>query len=163
MTPWTYLRISARWEIARLRRCWRGEAAESPRALAEPMPEPERPRCECSEADREEPAPAFTLAERRRLDYLADWWWSASPGTREAGADLADWLRGELPDVPPLVAARVLLAAGRHMERAANAAEDERGALQGIADAMFGAPTVLAGAAELDAELTELAEGRPWA
>jgi hypothetical protein len=114
------------------------------------------------EADGTAPAPGFTAADRRRLDQLAQWWESAGEGARLKGADLAEHLRDELPDIPASVAARVLLHAGRHIGDAANAEEDDRDALRVIADALQAAPTVLADMAAITEDFTGLAEERPW-
>jgi hypothetical protein len=147
--------VRARGGLARLLRAWRGRRPDCDM-------EPEWPPFAPMEDDEDGAVRGFTIADRRRLDDLAQWWETAGEGARLKGADLAGHLRGELPDIPASVAARVLLHAGRHIGDAANAEEDDRDALRVIADALQAAPTVLADMAAITEELTGLAEERPW-
>lgn len=158
IVPWLeFARASARWELGRLLR--RSRMRPAGRALKPGLRHPGWPPLPGGETG---PGQGFTIADRRRLSELAEWWASAGEGARLKGADLAERLRGELPDVPASVAARVLLWTGRHFADTADDEDDDHAALQAIADAMLAAPRVLADLAEIDEELTELAEGRPW-
>jgi hypothetical protein len=145
--------MRARDGIARLLRAWLGQRPDC-------EPEMEWPPFTDIEAEETEPVSGFTNADRQRLDELAEWWESAGEGARLKGADLAECLRGELPDIPASVVARVLLWTGQHFGDTADDEDDNHSALQSIADAMLGAPRVLADMAEIDAELTGLAEER---
>jgi hypothetical protein len=147
--------MRARDGLARLLRARRGHRPDCD-------PEPGWPPFTPMEDDEDGPVRGFTIADRRRLDDLAQWWETAGEGARMKGADLAEYLRAELPDVPASVAARVLLHAGQHIGGEANEEEDDRSALQSIADMLQATPTVLAYMAEIDEELTGLAEERPW-
>ena len=147
------------WLLGRWRRAEALAYALAPAPGFEPEPEP------VPEPAQPGPVPGFTTAERVQLCQLAEWWRTAGQDARQPGADLADRLRGDLPDVPPSLVARVLLSAGRRIEEWASAQDSDYTALRVSADAMLGAPLVLAeideALAELDADLTELAEERP--
>ena len=152
MIPWlAFLRVSARWEFDRLRRCWRGEAAETPGPGS--APEPEAPaRVPLPAADATEAGPAYTVPEECRLHVLAEWLRAGSDGTQGLGRDLADALRKALPGVRDSDIAKALLALEPELERVARDQPDAEAAMQAIWDSLLGAPVVLA---ELDLALAE--------
>lgn len=133
--------------LGRLWSRWQREAAEAPELglMPEEIPVPERVRPPLPAADLAEAGPVFTVAEECRLHVLAEQYAAASPGARDAGDHLAGWLLAALPDMRGADIARVLLAVEPALEDAADCQGDERTALRVIADALQGAPVVVAG------------------
>ena len=148
---WTFLRVSARWELDRLRCRWRGMTAEAAGPIAEP--DPGLPvRAPLPAADSTHAAPAYTIPEECRLRILAEWLGASSDGTRELGGSLAGALRKSLPDTGDRDIAKVLLALLPVLEALAAEQPDAEAALQVIWDSLLGGPPVLA---ELDLALAE--------
>jgi hypothetical protein len=156
---WTFAWASARWELGRLRRHLRPEAAQAPdpEPIPEATPEPLPVREPLPLADSTEARAAYTIPEECRLHILAEWYATASDGTRELGADLADRLRTDLPDVRDSDVAKVLLALEGVLEQVEAEQPSAESALTVIRDALLGAPVRLA---ELDLALAE--RGRAW-
>jgi hypothetical protein len=150
--------VSTMRRLARLLSRWQREAAEAPELglVPEDAPVPVPVRPPLPAADLAEAGPAFTVAEERRLHVLADQYAAASQGSRDAGEHLAGWLLAALPDMRGADIAKVLIAVEPALGDAANSQDDPHTALRVIADALAGAPPVLAGL-----ELA-LAEGSRW-
>jgi hypothetical protein len=150
---WTFLRVSARWELDRLLRLWRGEAAEAPESEFAPEPEPEAPvRTPLPAADATEAGPAYTIPEECRLRVLAEWLRVASDGTQTLAEDLAGQLRSALPGMRDHEIAKVLLALEPVLEQVARDQHDAYAAMQAIWDSVLGGTAVLA---EFDLALAE--------
>lgn len=155
MTPWwSFAWECARWEVARLRRCWRPEAAQDREPEFTPEPEPLPVRQPLPAADATEAAPAYTIPEECRLHVLAERLRLGvdSDGFRRLGTGLADELRETLPGVPDSHIARVLLALEPVLERLAAEQDELEVVMTVFRDSLLGAPPVLA---ELDLALAE--------
>lgn len=148
---WTFLRVSARWELDRLLRLWRGEAAEAPAPELAPEPEPPA-RVPLPAADTTEAGPAYTIPEECRLRVLAEWAAMSGETTRFLGANLADDLRTALPGVRDSEIARMLLALEPLLEGLAAEQVSAEAALTVIRDSILAGTVALA---ELDLALAE--------